>query len=182
MTTLPDDTAADAATQAANVKQLTKADMPKRGNKNAPETFEGDYRELKSFLQEYDLMAEKYNVPEKERCENVCRYMDRKQRELVEATPAYFQKKWGDLKATLEFLYDVQKGERLYSEGDLAAFVRRTHRSKSITTLHAWRKHARKFLRISGFLQNRQKITAGETNKYFWRSLPKHTRVGIESA
>jgi hypothetical protein len=173
MTTLPLPTAAP---------RLTKADMPKRGTKSAPETFEGDYKELKTFLQEYDLMADKYNVPQDERCENVCRYMDRKQRELVEATPWFTKKDWAQLKLTLEFLYDVEKGERLYSEGDLASLVRRTHRSKSISSLHAWRKHARKFLRVAGFLENHQKITEAEQNKYFWRSLPKQTRVGIESA
>jgi len=173
MTTLPVPT---------NVAQLSKADMPKRGSKNAPETFAGDYKELKTFLQEYDLMAGKYNVPEVERCENVCRYMERKQRELVEATSAFTEKDWAKLKATLELLYDVQKGERLYSEGDLAALVRRTHRRESFSSLHAWRKHARKFLRVAGFLENHKKITGSEVNKYFWRSLPNQTRVGIETA
>jgi len=171
MTTLP-----------TNVARLTKADMPRRGTKNAPDTFAGDYKELHTFLQEYDLMAEKYNVPEAERCENVCRYMERKQRELVEATAAFAVKDWGALKITLEILYDVQKGERLYSEGDLAALVRRTHRGESISSLHAWRKHARKFLRVAGFLENHKKITGSEGNKYFWRSLPKRTRIGIETA
>lgn len=161
---------------------LSKADMPRRGTKNAPETFTGDYKELHYFLQEYDLMADKYHVPESERCENVCRYMDRRQRELVEATEQFVTRNWAELKAALEFLFDVEKSERLYSEGDLAALVKRTQKSRPMPTLHAWRKHARNFLRISGFLFNKEKISLHEQNKYFWRSLPKLTRVAIESA
>ena len=162
-----------------NQSTRTKLDFPTPRSRNAPKTFTGRYDEVGSFIKEFEVLADAYNLSNDDRFELVTRYVKRSIREIIEGLEEYHKKDWKKFADNLRKLFDHDRTEKRFKEKDLQKFISKT-RNGRITRLYDFHKYQRKFTRIGGWLHQKNKISDVEYRKYFWKGLPKSTRRKLE--
>src|SRR5882724_11111580 len=158
----------------------TKADLPPPNSKNAPAIFSGHYAEIDTFLKEFAMMADAYNLNNGDRFDTILRYVTRPVKEVIEGLHEYTTKDWKAFKATLRQLYNHVKMEKQYKEKDLVTFIRK-RKAKPIQTIFDYHDYQRKFIRIGGLLYENNKITQEQHHRYFWKGLDKSSRQCLEN-
>jgi hypothetical protein len=159
---------------------LTIADMPMNCRaKGAPRKFRGNYKEVVSFLRDYELLLAKCSVNlDENKCALLERYVSESVWEVVEGLPAYEVKDWEALKTALKSLFNAQQMEHKYVEKDLKDLVRKT-RKRQINDLNGYKRYHREIITVAGWLRWRGKIGEQEERKYFWKGLPTSLKPDI---
>ena len=159
----------------------TVLNMPVPKSKLAPETFRGDYAKVKDFIDHYDRLLLQHNViTHKDRCETIIRYCGRRERETIKNIDSYSTPDWTRLREDILKVYDADRDTKRYTVKDVMGFARRRQRRR-ISDLAAWKKYVRSFLRIAGSLLKNRKLTTDEHATYFWKGIPRITRIRLEN-
>jgi hypothetical protein len=160
---------------------LSVLTMPIPGTKLAPEKFKGDYDYVSRFIQHYERLCDQNNVTkEKERCETVTQYCAKKVAEFIEALESYSKGDWSQLKKDLLKFYDNDRSSKRYRQKDIVAYTNDT-KLKKIKDLSTWKRYARGFVRIGGWLKSKGKISEDEHATYFWQGIPRTLCLRIEN-
>jgi C4-type Zn-finger protein len=155
--------------------------MPIAGTKLAPEKFKGDYDYVSRFIQHYERLCDHNNVTnQKERCETITQYCSKKVAEFIEALESYSKGDWSQLKKDLLKFYDNDRSSKRYRQKDIVAYTNDT-KLKKIKDLSTWKRYARGFVRIGGWLKSKGKISEDEHATYFWQGIPRTLRLRIEN-
>jgi len=158
----------------------TKADLPPPSSKKAPTIFTGHYAEVDTFLKEFVLMADAYNLTNADRFETILRYVSRPVKEVIEGLHEYTIKDWSKFEDNLRQLYNHAKMEKRYKEKDLKTFIDK-HKLKPIRSIYNFNDYQRKFTRIGGWLYENNKITHEQHLRYFWKGIDKSSRRRLEN-
>jgi hypothetical protein len=86
---------------------------------------------------------------------------------------------WDLLKKDIKDFYDADLDITRYKVKDLTAYVKKTKKAK-MGTLSTWKKYARGFIRIGGWLKAQTKISETEHMVYFWEGIPRTMKKKIE--
>jgi len=155
--------------------------MPIPGTKLAPEKFKGDYDYISRFIKHYERLCDQNNVTkEKDRCETITQYCAKKVAEFIEALESYSKGDWAHLKKDLLKFYDNDRSSKRYRQKDIVAYTNDT-KLKKIKDLSTWKRYARGFVRIGGWLKSKGKISEDEHATYFWQGIPRTLRLRIEN-
>jgi hypothetical protein len=116
--------------------------------KGAPREFRGNYKEVVSFLRDYELLLAKCSVNLGEnKCALLERYVSESVWEVIEGLPAYEVKDWEALKTALKSLFNAQQMEHKYVEKDLKDLVCKT-RKHQINDLNGYKQYHREITDI----------------------------------
>ncbi|KAK7681970.1 hypothetical protein QCA50_014933 [Cerrena zonata] len=156
--------------------------FPLPGSRPAPRQFKGKYNEVKSFLEHYErLCAQFYVTDPREKLENIGQYAVRLTREFMEALDSFREGDWEQFTLDLLEYYDAERDEKRYSWRDLEAYAKKYGRSLKKVDLAYWKNYSWGFIRISGWLSYRNKISDREQALYFWKGIPRSFRQKLES-
>src|SRR5882724_12845946 len=150
----------------------TKADLPPPNSKKAPAIFSGHYAEINTFLKEFAMMADAYNLNNDDRFNTILHYVTRPVKEVIEGLHEYTTKDWKAFKATLRQLYNHVKMEKQYKEKDLVTFIKK-RKAKPIQTIFDYHDYQCKFIHIRGWLYKHNRITQEQHLRYFWKGIDK---------
>ena len=164
---------------ATTLSPRNKYDFPTPRSRNAPKTFSGRYDEVDLFLKEFEALATAYNLTNDEAFEYVTRYVKRPVREIIEGLQEYAAKDWPRFADTLRKLFNHDKLAKRFKEKDLLKFVAKNQK-KSIRNMDKYKSYQKKFIRIGGWLLQRNKITKPEYCKYYWLGIPPSARKKLE--
>jgi hypothetical protein len=154
--------------------------LPILGTKQAPEKFRGDYTKVDHFIKHFERLLAQHNVVnDTEKCQAVIMYCSRSVTEFIQALDNYITPDWDKLKKDISDFYDADLDITRYKVRDLTAYVKKTKRVK-MGNLSAWKKYARGFIRIGGWLKAQTKISNTEHMVYFWEGIPKTMKKKIE--
>ena len=152
--------------------------MPLRGSKKAPRTFTGKPHQVKEFLEDYEDILTQNNVREdKDKCKCIRKYCSRDVREILETLS---DNNWRDLKKAIEMLFDADRHEKRYRTKDLKSFIKKS-KTRPINSLAQYRHYFRDFQKIAGWLLLKNHITGTEYLKAFWKGIPRHLQVRLET-
>ena len=142
--------------------------MPSVRSKLAPH-FSGEIEQpVEDFLEEYELLADKHGLTEREMVETVIRYVDRSQRHIWKSLPGYVDRRWTTLCRQLRKQYVSPTEEGQYSKQKLLDFAKRYSR-KCMEDETDVINYQRQFDTHSRSLLDSGRITVGERNAIFWR-------------
>jgi len=154
--------------------------LPVLGTKQAPEKFRGDYTKVDHFIKHFERLLAQHNVAiDQEKCKSVIMYCSRSVTEFIQALDNYITPNWNLLKRDIIDFYDADLDVTRYKVKDLANYVKKTKQVK-MGNLSAWKKYARGFIRIGGWLKSQHKIRDVEHQIYFWEGIPKSMKKKIE--
>lgn len=106
-------------------------------------------------------------------------YVSKNVREVIEALPSYERRDWATLRADLLRYYDAELYDTRFKKKDLLSLVKKT-RNLKMNDMTKWRKYARSYIRIAGWLHQKNMLTNEEMNAYFWLGIGKRLRALIE--
>lgn len=158
-------------------------DLPILGTKGAPHKFRGTAHRVESFLRHYEKLCDKYAVTSaKEKIENLTQYCSREVREFLEGLKSYTGNNWATFKKDIKEYYNTDREERRFRLRDLEKYCEH-YRSQNhgYRDLSAWRTYSRGFIRIAGWLREKNKITDSEYNTYLWMGIPRAFRDRLEN-
>ncbi|KAF7795489.1 hypothetical protein EIP86_006651 [Pleurotus ostreatoroseus] len=156
-------------------------DLPIAGTKGAPRKFKGQSSEVRQFLQHYERLCAKHGVTnDKEKIESITQYCSQHVREFLEGLKSYQGANYDNFKKDLKEFYNADKDSRRFRVRDLEAYVKKTRTQPPMKDLHAWRKYARGYIRIGGWLERKKKIDSDECATYFWKGIPRKFRERLE--
>ena len=159
----------------------TKPYLPGPRNRDAPETFKGDYRKIKTFLTHYERLLSQCNITsDEEKCQQITIYCNTPVKHFITVQESYIGNDWDNLKACLLDHYDADREAARYNLGDLLHFIHRSAR-KTIISLSDWKDYRRKFTEIAQWLKNEKIINETEYQTYLWMGLSKPMREKIET-
>ncbi|KAI0734990.1 hypothetical protein BC629DRAFT_1600777 [Irpex lacteus] len=165
----------------ATLPPLTVADMPFLGTKGAPKKFKGKSADVETFLRHYERMIAKYNLTtDKEKVENITQYCSKAVRQFMEGLTSYGTPDWTAFAKDLRKFYEADKDSRRYKVRDLEAFVLVSRSKEPFSSLAAWMRYNREFIRIAGWLRQKGKIDKEEQEIYFWKGIPRRFRDRLE--
>jgi hypothetical protein len=154
--------------------------LPVLGTKQAPEKFRGDYTKVDHFIKHFERLLAQHNVTDAaEKCQSVILYCSRSVVEFIQALDNYLTPNWDLLKKDIKDFYDADLDITRYKVKDLTAYVKKTKKAK-MGTLSTWKKYARGFIRIGGWLKAQTKISETEHMVYFWEGIPRTMKKKIE--
>lgn len=156
--------------------------FPLPGTKSAPRTFKGKYNEVKTFIEHYErLCAQYYVTNHREKLDNIIQYCSRPTREFMEALDSFKGGDWDGFTQDLMEYYDAERDEKRYSWRDLEAYAKKHRSNTHRVNLAYWKIYSRGFIRISGWLSYRNKVSEREQALYFWKGVPRSFRNKLES-
>ena len=156
--------------------------FPLPGSRQAPRTFKGRYNEVKTFVAHYERLCAQYSVSSaRERLDNIGQYCARSTREFMEALDSFRDGDWDQFVLDLLEYYDAERDEKRYTWRDLEAYAKKSGRTTTKVNLAYWKNYTRGFIRIGGWLSNRNKISEREQALYFWKGIPRSFRHKLES-
>ncbi|KAJ6608881.1 hypothetical protein B0H10DRAFT_1920769, partial [Mycena sp. CBHHK59/15] len=163
------------------VSTRTIYDMPIRGTKSAPSTFEGDYDEVEHFITHYEKLLIQNNVlTAADQCESLLEYCSRSVEDFIRATPAFQDRNWSKLKSTILKYYDAELIRSGRRPEDVLNLILKT-RQRPLKSLTQWKRYYRKYLGIAGRLFTKGKISEMQYNGYFWSGLPQGLQMILEN-
>ena len=140
--------------------------------KSAPEKFTGDHSYVRKFVEHYEQLCIHHNVTsDKEMVHSILQYCSIHVQEIIQAMRSYFTPNWSTFKSNLLKYFNADFSDQRFTETDLFRSVQQSV-TTPITTLHGLRNYVREFIRIGGWLKNKEKISEREYNHYFWSGLP----------
>ncbi|KAA1473777.1 hypothetical protein DENSPDRAFT_840269 [Dentipellis sp. KUC8613] len=155
--------------------------MPLPNSKYAPLKFKGEYDQIERFILTYEALCQQHNVLDDEsKCKTITQYCSRKTADFIQALESYQNPDWDQLKKDLLKYFDADRCTKRYLKRDLTKYIKAT-REKKMATLQAWRKYARGFLSIAGWLRSTNKISEEEEASYFWGGIGYRLRDKIEN-
>ena len=161
--------------------QLSVTDMPFLGQKGAPKKFKGKSADIDIFIRHYEHMIPKYHLnTDKDKVENITQYCSKAVRQFMEGLSSFQVPNWTQFAKDLRKFYEADKDSRRYKVRDLEDFVISSRAKEPFTSQAAWMKYNREFIRISGWLESKNKITTNERAIYFWKGIPRRFRRRIE--
>ena len=142
--------------------------MPAAKSRRAPRFTGQDDEILSEFLQEYEDLADRNGLTERQKVEKIIRYIPRSLRKLWVILPGYRVANWWRFRTELENLYPDIAAQTRCTRQDLAKFVELSARSL-IHDENDVMRYYRHFLTIALPLVNDRKITSYEFNAEFFR-------------
>ena len=156
--------------------------LPIVGSKGAPKKFRGRYDEVKPFLRHYErLCALKSVTQDRDKVENVTQYCSREVREFMEGLPSYRLGSWELFSRDVLKYFDAERDARRYRIKDLERYVQRTRRTPKFNSLATWKRYNRGYIRIAGWLVNKNKLDEATNSLYYWKGIPKSFRRKLET-
>lgn len=182
-TTQPYTTAPQAQAQAFATMAQPRGvvDLPIVGTKGAPKKFKGNSGDVRPFLEHYERLCAKHGVTKpKEKIESITQYCAKHVREFLEGLSSYQSSDYDVFKKDFKEFYNADKDSRRFRVRDLEKYIVESRKQSPMKDLHGWRKYARGFIRIGGWLESHQKITKEECAMYFWKGIPRRFRERLE--
>src|SRR5882762_7699768 len=142
------------------------AAMPSARSNKAP-LFSGEPQDLKEFLTEYDDLAEAHHLTDKQKSENIIKYIPFDLRDLWCDQDSYATSSWDAFKKELTALYPDDSKVHRNTKQHLRELVRESARSRMHTTSDL-SQYYRKFLTIAGPLVRKGKLSADDRDEQFW--------------
>lgn len=151
--------------------QTPKSAMPMPSSDQAPR-FKGS--NLRSFLEDYNMVADSAGWTGRQKCEHVFMYCNRETRELVRKLKPRERGNWIGTMQMLHQLYLADDRNDKYTRDNLDHFVRK---KRSMTSKGEFVEYYRKFSkRLHGL---REDITIEDRDRLFWKGLPQDIRKDI---
>ncbi|TCD60546.1 hypothetical protein EIP91_009873 [Steccherinum ochraceum] len=163
--------------------RTTNQSMPVPEGRQAPTKFKGKPSSLRSFLLQFESLAETHKLTSAEKCEWVVEYCSTKVRNTIRGYENYRNGNWDGLKDDIKNAYDIALDTQPYQVINLIQLVRKTSRGseRKMASLSAWKKYVRNFVRIAGSLVQHDQITKDEYATYFWIGIPSAFQVQLEN-
>ena len=156
--------------------------LPVLGQRSAPAKFKGRYDKVKHFLQHYEKLCALRSVTlDKDKIENITQYCSREVREFMEGLPSYSDNNWANFSRDVLKYYDAERDSKRYRVRDLEAYVLSSRRKPKFKDLSVWKKYNRGFIRIAGWLMQKDKLIIKDRDLYFWKGIPREFRQRLEA-
>jgi hypothetical protein len=147
--------------------------MPMPSSEGAPK-FNG--RNLKEFLNDYEIGTEEAGWDERQKCTNLPLYCKRPMRDLISTFEEVISGHgWSSLKRKLSNHYHPDIYRPRYSRRDIEKYVRR---KRSITKRLHFAKYYRDFMMRVKFMKPRP-LSREDCNLFFWEGIPHNLQKDI---
>ncbi|KAH9918983.1 uncharacterized protein B0H18DRAFT_882448 [Fomitopsis serialis] len=159
--------------------------MPAASSKNAPHKFKGSYKDVRSFLSDYEHLCRKHAViSSKDKIDSIFRYCSESVNRSLKSMDSYIQSRkekadWEAFKEEFWELFDADRSERHYKIRHLTAFIKKS-KLKQIKYLSKWKEYRRKFLKMSRYLREDGAMIQSEEDLQFWKGLHRKTRTYLQ--
>lgn len=146
--------------------------MPGASSSKAP-SFNGNTTELLEFLEQFEDLALSCGLTSREKCRAIAQYIDITTKHFLTSLPGYTNEDYDTLKKQiLEYYPGASKGVK-YTFKDLERIVAKYAESE-ITTETTLLTYHHEFRPVVVWLENNDKISEQECNKWFWYGIPPH--------
>jgi hypothetical protein len=144
--------------------------MPAPGTKRAPEFHRKDPEELKDFLEEYEELADRNGLTEKEKAKEIVKYADKETRAFWKRLPGY-GKDYMELK---EKILKANSKNTIDDKPVLSELVKLVKKSAkgSLEDKDDLNTYFRKFWIIAADLVEAKVINERQQEEYFWKGIP----------
>jgi len=156
------------------------AQMPVRGEKKAPKTFRGHFKQVTPFIDHYNHLLECNNVrTDKDKCHGILEYCSQKVKDFIQINPHYLTPNWSKLQQEILNAYDAERMDTRIRPQDFYAFIEQNAKIR-IANLSQWKKYHREYIAKAGFLKQANKLNDTEYNGYYWYGISNHLQGILE--
>jgi len=167
-------------TTSGNKPEGTITSLPGKGAKGAPDTFDGDYRDIDTFLDHFEtLCAEKNVIKGEYKCKGLVRYCSRTIREALTGLKSYTDQDYDEFRKDFIYYFDKDREKQRFRLQDLYKLARKW-KDRKIDSLATFKKYHLQYLRIGGWLLMNKKIVDSEHRRWFWAGLHRKFRKRVE--
>jgi hypothetical protein len=156
------------------------AQMPIRGNKNAPATFKGNYKYVETFIDHYNRLLDYYHVvSDSDKCRGILEYCNQNVKDFIQINPHYLTPNWDQLQTEILNAYDADRMNSRIRPKEFFKLVQHFGQGQ-ISNLSQWKRYHREYIAKAGFLKQNKQLNDLQYHGYYWYGIPQYLQGVFE--